>query len=165
MTWDYPMGGIQMLGKSDGEMLRGNAPHWATWGAKLTPGRSLEMMAHHAVDFWLSNEDLPLPENRVTLDGDGRVRLTVDKTNNIEGLKRLRKKLESMLSDLGLHDGTHHRNVYLYMGMAIAATAHQAGTAGSAPTPRRRCSTSTARPTTSTTSTSWTPASSSPSAR
>ena len=36
--WDYPMGGIQMLGKSDGEMLRGKAPHWAAWGAKLTPG-------------------------------------------------------------------------------------------------------------------------------
>jgi choline dehydrogenase-like flavoprotein len=126
--WDYPMGGIQMLGKSDGEMLRGKAPHWAAWGAKLTPARSLELMAHHAVDFWLSNEDLPIPENRVSLDPDGTVRLTVAKDNNVEGLRRLRKKLESMLSDLGLHEGTHHRNVYLYMGMDIAATAHQAGT-------------------------------------
>jgi choline dehydrogenase-like flavoprotein len=109
-------------------MLRGKAPHWAAWGAKLTPARSLELMAHHAVDFWLSNEDLPNPENRVSLDPDGTVRLTVAKDNNVEGLRRLRKKLESMLSDLGLHEGTHHRNVYLYMGMDIAATAHQAGT-------------------------------------
>jgi choline dehydrogenase-like flavoprotein len=123
------MGGIQMLGKSDGEMLRGNAPHWAAWGAKLTPGSSLEMMAHHAVDFWLSNEDLPRRDNGVTIGGDGTVSLSVAKDNNVEGLKRLRKKLESMLSDLGMHDGTHHRNVYLYMGMSIAATAHQAGTA------------------------------------
>jgi choline dehydrogenase-like flavoprotein len=126
--WEFPMGGIQMLGKSDGEMLRGKAPHWAAWGAKLVPGGSLEMMAHHAVDFWLSNEDLPRQENGVSIDADGTVRLSVDKTNNVEGLRRLRRKLESMLSDLGLHDGTHHRNVYLYEGMDIAATAHQAGT-------------------------------------
>jgi choline dehydrogenase-like flavoprotein len=125
--WKYPMGAIQMLGKSDGEMLRGKAPHWAKWGAKLTPGASLDMVALHAVDFWLSSEDLPRPENRVTID-NGRVRLTVDPNNNVEGLKRLRKKFESMLSHLGMHEETHHRNVYLYMGMDIAATAHQAGT-------------------------------------
>ena len=28
------MGAIQMLGKSDGEMLRGKAPHWAKVGAR-----------------------------------------------------------------------------------------------------------------------------------
>jgi choline dehydrogenase-like flavoprotein len=127
--WDYPMGAIQMLGKSDGEMLRGKAPHWARFGAQLVPGGSLEFLAHHAVDFWLSNEDLPRPENRVTLDDDGGVRLLVDEKNNVEGLRRLRRKLESMLTDLGMHEETHHRNVYLYQGMDIAATAHQAGTA------------------------------------
>lgn len=127
--WEYPMGGIQMLGKSDGEMLRGKAPRWAVFEAKLTPGRSLEMMAHHAVDFWLSNEDLPKPENRVMIDRNGSVRLLVEKENNIEGLGRLRGKLESMLTDLGMHERTHHRNVYLYEGMDVAATAHQAGTA------------------------------------
>jgi choline dehydrogenase-like flavoprotein len=127
--WEYPMGGIQMLGKSDGEMLRGKAPRWAKFGAKLTPTRSLEFMAHHAVDFWLSSEDLPQPENRVTMDDQGTVHLAVNKKNNTEGLKRLRRKLESMLTDLGMHQETHHRNVYLYEGMDIAATAHQAGTA------------------------------------
>ena len=127
--WDYPMGGIQMLGKTDGEMLRGKAPHWAKFGAKLTPGRSLQMLAHHAVDFWLCSEDLPRPENRITIDREGVVRLAVDGKNNIESLKRLRKKFQSMLSDLGMHDETHERNVYLHQGMDISATAHQAGTA------------------------------------
>jgi choline dehydrogenase-like flavoprotein len=28
-----------------------------------------------------------------------------------------------------MEEGTHHRNVYLHEGMAISATAHQAGTA------------------------------------
>ncbi len=127
--WDYPMGGIQMLGKSDGEMLRGKAPRWAKFGAKMVPGRSLQMLAHHAVDFWLCNEDLPRPENRITIDRQGVVRLAVDGKNNIEGLKRLRKKLQSMLGDLGMHDEMHERNVYLHQGMDISATAHQAGTA------------------------------------
>ena len=34
-----------------------------------------------------------------------------------------------MLSDLGFEEHTHRRNVYLHEGMAISATAHQAGTA------------------------------------
>ncbi len=47
-----------------------------------------------------------------------------------------------MLSDLGMDEDTHRRNVYLHKGMAISATAHQAGTRGSGPTRSRRCSTS-----------------------
>ena len=126
--WDYPMGGIQMLGKSDGEQLRGKAPHFLAWGAKLVPGATLQDVAHHAVDFWLSSEDLPRPDNRLTVDTDGTVTLRVDKHNNIEGLTRLRKKFQSMLSDLGMHDGAHERKLYLHEAMDIAATAHQAGT-------------------------------------
>ena len=34
---------------------------------RLAPERTLEEVARHAVDFWLSTEDLPRPENRVTL--------------------------------------------------------------------------------------------------
>jgi choline dehydrogenase-like flavoprotein len=133
--WDYPWGGIQMLGKSDGDMVRSKAPHWLAWGAKLAPARSLELVAHHGVDFWLSSEDLPRAENRVTIDKDGRVRLSLEPANT-EGLKRLRKKFDSMLSDLGMHEGTHERKLYLHEAMDIAATAHQAGTArfGSDPT-------------------------------
>ncbi len=56
---DYPWGGIQMLGKADGEQLKGKAPHFLAWAAKLTPERALDMVAHHSVDFWLSSEDLP----------------------------------------------------------------------------------------------------------
>jgi choline dehydrogenase-like flavoprotein len=125
---DYPWGGIQMLGKSDGEELRGKAPHFLAWGAKLVPGRALETCAKHAVDFWLSSEDLPHPDNRVSIDDDGTVRLALVETNP-EGLKRLRRKFQSMLSDLGMHDGLHERKLYLHEAMDIAATAHQAGTA------------------------------------
>jgi choline dehydrogenase-like flavoprotein len=127
--WDYPFGAIQMLGKSDGIQLRAMAPRRVKWGAKLTPEASLDTVALHGVDFWLSAEDLPEPENRLSIDEDGTPRLALNDENNMEPLKRLRKKFESMLSHLGMEEGTHRRNVYLHEGMAISATAHQAGTA------------------------------------
>ena len=115
-----------MLGKSDAEQIRANAPHWA--GA-VSPGMPFEVLAHHAVDFWLCGEDLPLPENRVTLDRDGGIHLALDEKNNTEGLKRLRHQLQRRLSDLGMHE-KHllHHSIYMHKGMPIGATAHQAGT-------------------------------------
>ncbi|WP_371667351.1 GMC family oxidoreductase [Streptomyces sp. NBC_00289] len=124
--WEYPLGGIQMLGKSDAEQIHGEAPRWA--GAAV-PDMPFEVLAHHAVDFWLCGEDLPQPDNRVTLDDDGRIRLTLDETNNTAGLERLRHKLQHMLGHLGMHE--HHllsHSIYLHKGMPIGATAHQAGT-------------------------------------
>jgi choline dehydrogenase-like flavoprotein len=41
-------------------MMKGDAP-------PLTPGFVLEEMKQHAVPWWLTTEDLPDPENRVTL--------------------------------------------------------------------------------------------------
>lgn len=124
--WDYPLGGIQMLGKSDAEQIHGEAPRWA--GAVL-PDMPFEVLAHHAVDFWLCGEDLPLPESRVTLDKDDAIHLALDEKNNIAGLKRLQHKLRGMLGHLGMHE--HHlldHSIYLHKGMPIGATAHQAGT-------------------------------------
>jgi len=124
--WDYPLGGIQMLGKSDTEQVRSGAPRWA---GKVSPGMPFEVLAHHAVDFWLCGEDLPRPENRVTLGPDDTIHLALDENNNIEGSKRLLHKLDGMLSELGMHP---HRlldhSIYLHKGMPIGATAHQAGT-------------------------------------
>jgi choline dehydrogenase-like flavoprotein len=90
----------------------------------------METVAHHSVDFWLCAEDLPRPKNRVTLGPDGEIHLALDEKNNVEGLRRLRHKLDSMLGDLGMH--RHHglldHSIYLHKGMPIGATAHQAGT-------------------------------------
>jgi choline dehydrogenase-like flavoprotein len=58
--FEYPLGNIQMVGKSQAPMFHGEKPG----ETKLAPNWSLEMVARHAVDFWLSTEDLPRPENR-----------------------------------------------------------------------------------------------------
>jgi choline dehydrogenase-like flavoprotein len=123
--WDYPLGGIQMLGKSDAEQVRSGAPRWA---ARTAPKMPFEVIAHHAVDFWLCGEDLPLPDSRATLAKDGQIQLTLNEKNNVEGVKRLKRKLESMLGDLGMEQHLLDHSMYLHKTMPIGATAHQAGT-------------------------------------
>ena len=124
--WDYPLGGVQMLGKSDSEQIKGEAPRWS---GLASPDMPFEVMAHHAVDFWLCGEDLPAPDNRVTLDKEGGIHLALDEKNNIEAINRLQHKLQGHLGHLGMHP--NHllpHSLYLHKGMPIGATAHQAGT-------------------------------------
>src|SRR4029453_3497989 len=85
----YPMGHISFVGKLDAAALSAGAP-------PLTPGFTLDLMAKHSLDFWLTSEDLPDPDNRVTLDHDGNVELRYT-PNNGEGHTRLIKKLEHVM--------------------------------------------------------------------
>jgi choline dehydrogenase-like flavoprotein len=122
--FEYPMGNIQMVGKSSAPMYRGEKP----LETKLAPTRTLEDMARHAVDFWLSTEDLPRAENRVTLDRGGQIRLTYTPSNQVPK-ERLYNRLKSMLSHAGMH-GDHliPRHAYLKNEIPVAGVAHQAGT-------------------------------------
>jgi choline dehydrogenase-like flavoprotein len=58
--YPYPLGQVQPVGSFHFEMMKGDAP-------PLTPGFVLEAMKRHAVPWWLTTEDLPDPDNRVTL--------------------------------------------------------------------------------------------------
>jgi choline dehydrogenase-like flavoprotein len=121
---DYPLGNIQMVGKSQAPMFRGEKPT----ETKLAPQWSLERIARHAVDFWLSTEDLPLPENRVSVDRDGKLTLSYTPTNETPK-EELYKKLKSILSKLDMNaDHLIHRFAYMKTAIPIAGVAHQAGT-------------------------------------
>jgi choline dehydrogenase-like flavoprotein len=123
--WSYPMGNIQMLGKSDGWQIKSAAPHRLGWA----PSARYDDVANHSIDFWLSSEDLPRADSRVTLRPDGAIKLSLQPDNNTEGLTRLRKTFEGMLSKLGMVEMTFARSLYLHKAFDAAATAHQAGTA------------------------------------
>jgi choline dehydrogenase-like flavoprotein len=121
---DYPLGNIQMVGKSQAQMYRGEKPIQT----RLAPERTLDQVARHAVDFWLSTEDLPRAENRVTLRADGRIALAYSATND-RPKKRLYHELKSMLGHLGMHpDHLLPRHAYLKNEIPVAGVAHQAGT-------------------------------------
>jgi len=122
--FDFPLGNIQMVGKSQAPMFRGEKPG----ETKLAPEWSLERIARHAIDFWLSTEDLPVAENRVTLDRDGRLGLSYRPTNE-EPKKRLLHQLRSLLGKLDMnHDHLLHRFAYMRNEIPVAGCAHQAGT-------------------------------------
>jgi choline dehydrogenase-like flavoprotein len=105
-------------------MYRGEKP----LETKLAPTFALDEVADHAVDFWLSTEDLPRPDNRVTLADDGNVRLAYTPTNEVPA-RELYHKLRSMLGHLGMHpDHLIPRHAYLKTTIPVAGVAHQAGT-------------------------------------
>ena len=122
--FEYPLGNIQMVGKSSAEMYRGEKP----LQTRLAPERTLDEVARHAVDFWLSTEDLPRIENRVTLRDDGSIQLGYRPSNELPK-QRLLHELKSMLGHLGMHhDHLLPRHAYLKNEIPVAGCAHQAGT-------------------------------------
>lgn len=124
----YPMGHISFVGKLDGVTLSAGAP-------AITPGFTLDLMAKHSLDFWLTTEDLPRSENRVTLNKDGDIVLSY-KPNNLEAHKRLQDQLKRLMNNqrkCDIHGGECHqglfaRNLYLAEQIPLAGVAHQNGT-------------------------------------
>ena len=122
--YEWPLGNIQMIGKSNAEAMRGEKPKTT----KLSPEWTLSDVAEHAVDFWLTTEDVPLPENRVTTDRDGNIHLAYKVTNNAEA-DRLYGELKKILNHTGFAE--HHvlgKNFYMDMNIPVAGCAHQVGT-------------------------------------
>ncbi|HUZ90046.1 MAG TPA: GMC family oxidoreductase [Candidatus Acidoferrales bacterium] len=122
--YPWPMGNIQMVGKSNAAAFRGEEPQLT----RLAPEWSLDQIAQHAVDFWLSTEDLPKPENRITVDRAGAVHLAYTPTNSDESL-HLYERLKTILNHVGM--ARHHllgKNFYLNVDISTAGVAHQSGT-------------------------------------
>jgi choline dehydrogenase-like flavoprotein len=126
--WDYPMGHISFVGKLDGVTLKAGAP-------AIAPGWTLDLMAKHSIDFWLTSEDLPDPDNRVRLNAAGEIVLDY-KPNNEEGHKRLIAKLKDVMQKSAkcamhghdCHQGLFSRNLFAGQRIPLAGVAHQNGT-------------------------------------
>jgi choline dehydrogenase-like flavoprotein len=122
--FEFPLGNIQMVGKSQAPMFHGEKPG----ETKLAPAWTLERVARHAIDFWLSTEDLPRADNRVSVDRDGKLTLSYSETN-AEAKKQLYGKLRSLLGKLDMNEGhLFHRFAYMKNEIPFAGCAHQAGT-------------------------------------
>jgi len=115
--WPYPLGAMQMLGKSDQVLIGFDAPEAAD------PAD----LARHAMDFWMTTEDLPLPDNRVTVDGDGRISLRYRPTN-LEAHRRLIEKFTGMLDAIQCREEVLENYRYRGGRLGISGVAHQNGT-------------------------------------
>ncbi len=116
----YPMGHVSFVGKLDAVALSAGAP-------PFVPGMTLDAIARHSLDFWLTSEDLPDPDNRVTLDRDGNIVLSYT-PNNEEGHRRLIARLEYLLQHLDVHPHLIPRHLFVGNRIPLAGVAHQNGT-------------------------------------
>ena len=108
----YPMGSLQPVGKLQGAMMRGAAP-WA-------PGWSRALAAQRSVDWWVMSEDLPDPQNRITLDSQEAI--VVHWTpNNLKAHDWLMQQAKAMLRRAGYP-------ILLSKQMGIETNSHQCGT-------------------------------------
>lgn len=110
--YPYPLGHIQGLGKVTPALLHAQRPRW--------PIPMTAWAASHSVDWWLTTEDLPSPENRVTLDERGGIQLHWQPKNR-ESHRRLCAKWQDILQKIGF-------SLVFFQSMDISATAHQVGT-------------------------------------
>lgn len=111
-AFPYPMGSLQPVGKLQGAMMRGAAP-WA-------PGWALGAAARFSVDWWVMSEDLPEPDNRITIDGQGNI-VVHWRPNNLAAHDQLMRQAKAMLRRAGYP-------ILLSRQMGIATNSHQCGT-------------------------------------
>src|SRR5438067_8041383 len=123
----YPMGHISFVGKLDAITLRAGAP-------AIAPNFTLELMAKHSLDFWLTSEDLPDPNNRVTINRDGEIVLTYT-PNNLKAHEQLKTHLQKAMKQNTCsihghecHQGLFSRSLYVGQRIPLAGVAHQNGT-------------------------------------
>jgi choline dehydrogenase-like flavoprotein len=120
----FPMGNIQMIGKTLAGMYRAEKPLLTA----LVPQRALQAAARHSVDFWLTTEDLPDPDNRISVDREGRIMLAYTPNNQVP-MRKLYEKLRAMLGEIGLQpQHWRTRDIYMRNAIPLAGCAHQAGT-------------------------------------
>jgi choline dehydrogenase-like flavoprotein len=108
----YPLGHIQNLGKVTPEILHAQRP-WL-------PRALCRWIAGHSVDWWLTTEDLPDPQNRVGLGKGDAIQLHY-RPNNLAAHRQLRLTWKAQLHRLGFP-------LVIFQTMDISAVAHQAGT-------------------------------------
>lgn len=110
-SFPWPMGQMQMLGKLQGGMLSANVPFLPRWFGDKLAQRSMDLIA--------LSEDLPNPDNRVTLDSD-RIKLTVT-LNNMEAHRQLVRRANRALRRAGYP-------IILTQSLFSHSTVHQCGT-------------------------------------
>ena len=108
----YPLGNVQLLGKLQAAMLTASQPY--------VPRRLLQAVAERSVDWWVMSEDLPDPDNRVTLGPNGTPRVRW-RPNNLVAHRRLVQAARDMLRRAGYP-------FILSQRMGIETNSHQCGT-------------------------------------
>ena len=79
------------------------------------------------IDFWLTAEDLPHSDNRVTLKEDGSIRVSYTRTN-YTAYEKLKDKLKQVFEKLGKIDPDYKDVQWNGYDLDITGMSHQNGT-------------------------------------
>ncbi len=116
----YPLGEIQLMGRNDADTI--------VWLAeKIAPGKSYEQLKEMTIDFWLTAEDLPDADNRVTLREDGSIKVNYTRTN-YAAYEKLKEKLKQVFIQLGELDPDYKDVQWAGYDLDISGMSHQNGT-------------------------------------
>jgi choline dehydrogenase-like flavoprotein len=119
------MGHVQLLGKVNGEMIAAESPNIA--GLSFQNKEVFMTMAKHSVDWWLTAEDLPDPNNRVTLTKDGSIQLSYT-PNNTAAYDRLLHRWSDVLKSIECGERIIPCSFYFKKKLPLQGVAHQCGT-------------------------------------
>lgn len=125
-SYPYPMGQIQMLEYMSGQTIEGQVADWLS--PSLVPDFLSGAVASRMVSFLAMSEDLPSPDNRVTVGGDGQIRLSYtfgDLSAHNRLVQKLRAGIDGFVSDHHVLMGHHFAVDSL---LPLYGTAHQCGT-------------------------------------
>jgi choline dehydrogenase-like flavoprotein len=109
---DYPLGQIQSQGRTHAVMAQTVVPWIPLW--------AYEAWVSRGVDWLVMSEDLPDPDNRVTVEADGRIRLHY-RPNNLRAHRRLVEEMAQLLRRAGFWAVVKHSH-------GARNTTHQCGT-------------------------------------
>ncbi len=116
----FPLGEIQLMGRND--------PDTILWLAeKIYPGKFYDELKKMTLDFWLTSEDLPSPENRVTLTKNGQIKVCYHRTN-YKAYERLKEKLKELFVQVGERDDRFAAIQWAGYDLDISGMSHQNGT-------------------------------------
>jgi choline dehydrogenase-like flavoprotein len=108
----YPLGQIQSQGRTHGVMAQTVVPWIPLW--------AYEAWVARGVDWLAISEDLPHPDNRITVGADGRIRLAYT-PNNVRAHDELVRVMKRILKRLGFWVVVAHSH-------KAKNTTHQCGT-------------------------------------
>jgi choline dehydrogenase-like flavoprotein len=110
--YPFPLGNLQPVGKVRAPMLKSSVPR--------IPNLVLDQVASHSTDWWVMSEDLPDPENRVTLGPEGSIQVHWTPNNTVTHRKFI-QVAKDVFRDAGYR-------VQIDRVMGIETNSHQVGT-------------------------------------
>lgn len=114
---DYPLGNIQSQGRSNSVIAKAAGPGLA----RMIPDWAFHTWFSRSIEWLAMSEDLPHPDNRVSITRDGRVQLSWEPRNEVAH-RELLAVAKGLLRQIGCLQ-------VVQVSLGVQNTTHQCGTA------------------------------------